>query len=155
MSSLEEEFYNSVTDSVSEYCEGRDISKGFLLTIPQRQIASCMPAALKAWKSRVSKEDIDVELYGDFGWDELDKNAEASLGPLTAHLVAKADELGSYELLKQCDNKYQRLEEMLKQFFHDSPDEKLIIFTYFRQTIFYLQERLQEAGIKPKILMGG
>jgi superfamily II DNA or RNA helicase len=155
MNSLEEEFYNSVTASVSEYCEGRDISKGFLLTTPQRQIASCMPAALQAWKNRVSEEDIDVELYGDFGWDELDKNAEASLGPLTAHLVTKADELGSYELLKQCDSKYQRLEEMLKRFFHDHPDEKLIIFTYFRQTIFYLQERLQEAGIKPKILMGG
>ncbi len=155
MSSLEEEFYNSVTDSVSEYCEGRDISKGFLLTTPQRQIASCMPAALRAWKNRVREEGIDVELYGDFGWEELDKNAEASLGPLTAHLVAKADELGSYELLKQCDSKYQRLEEILKQFFRDHPDEKLIIFTYFRQTIFYLEERLQEAGINPKILMGG
>ena len=155
MHSLEEEFYNSVTEAISEYCQGRDISRGFLLTTPQRQISSCMPAALRAWKNRLVEEDIDVELYDDLGWEELDMASRDDLGPLTAHLVAQADKLGSYELLKQCDSKYKRLEEMLKQFFYDHPDEKLIIFTYFRQTIYYLQERLQEAGIKPKILMGG
>jgi hypothetical protein len=111
-----------------------------------------MPAALKAWKSRVIYEDV---VYDDFGWEELDKASEEGLGPLMTHLVAQADELGSYELLKQCDSKYKRLEEILKQFFSDYPDEKIIIFTYFRQTIYYLQERLLEAGIKPKILMGG
>ncbi len=155
MHSLEAEFYNNVTQSISEYCEDRDISQGFLLTTPQRQISSCMPAALRSWKNRVIKKDIDEEIYDDFGWEEIDKSSQSDLGPLTAHLVAEADKLGSYELLKQCDSKYKRLENLLTAFFRDYPDEKLIIFTYFRQTIYYLEERLLEAGIKPKVLMGG
>jgi len=155
MHSLEEEFYNSVTQSVREYCEDRDISEGFLLTMPQRQVSSCMPAAIRAWKNKLIEEDIDVGLYDDFGWERLDKASQEGLGPLTAHLVTQADKLGSYEQLKQCDSKYKRLKETLEKFFHDDPDEKLIIFTYFRQTIYYLQERLQEDGIDSRILMGG
>ena len=154
MNSLEEQFYTSVTESISEYCSGRDISKGFLLTMPQRQIASCMPAALRAWQEKLSDEEISTEIYDDLGWEMMDKLEQSSLGPLTAHLVAEASRLGSYELLKRSDSKYARIEVMLKQFFREYPDEKIVIFTYFRQTIYYLQERLEEAGIKVKILMG-
>ena len=155
MNSLEEAFYENVTAAVAEYCRGKDASMGFLLTTPQRQIASCMPAAVKAWQDKMIKgDDLSAEVYGDFGLEEVEK-APVELGPLTTHLVSRVRSLGSYEALRRSDSKYQRLEEMLSQFFLDYPEEKIIIFTYFRQTIVYLQDRLAEAGIKAKALMGG
>lgn len=147
MSHPEKEFYSEVTKAIQEYCRDRDINKGFLLAMPQSQIASCMPAALRAWQHK----DLDLEEPPE----ESEKEAKTDLGPMVAHLAAKIDQLGSYEKLKKHDTKYQRLEDVLKKFFRDHPDEKLIIFAHFRQTIYYLQERLQEVGIPCVTLMGG
>ena len=147
MSDPEKEFYNQATKAIQEYCKDRDINKGFLLATPQSQIASCMPAAFKDWQHK----GFDLEK----SFEESDKEAKADLGPMVAHLAKITDQLGNYKQLKEHDSKYQRLEEVLKNFFRDHPDEKLIIFAHFRKTIDYLQERLQEVGIRCVTLMGG
>ena len=147
MSHPEKEFYNQATKAIREYCEGRDINKGFLLATPQSQITSCMPAALRTWQHK----GFDLEEL----LEEIDKEAKVDLGPMVAHLAERADQLGNYEQLKNHDNKYQRLEKVLRNFFRDHSDEKLIIFAHFRKTIYYLQERLQEVGIRCVTLMGG
>ena len=147
MSDPEKEFYNQATKAIWEYCKDRDINKGFLLATPQSQITSCMPAALRAWQHK----GFDLEELPE----EIDKEAKVDLGPMVAHLAERTDQLGNYEQLKTHDSKYQRLEEVLRNFFRNYPDEKLIIFAHFRKTIDYLQERLQEVDIRCVTLMGG
>ena len=147
MSDPEKEFYHQATRAIQEYCKDRDINKGFLLAVPQSQIISCMPAALRAWQHK----DFDLEEP----LEEIDKEAKVNLGPMVTHLAERTDQLGNYKQLKKHDSKYQRLEEVLRNFFRDHPDDKLIIFARFRKTIDYLQERLQEVGIRCVTLMGG
>lgn len=156
MHPVEEAFYESVTELIANYCKERDIGRGFLLTTPQRQIASCMPAALKAWASNLAgaMNSLEEEIYEDIGQDESFQES-TDVGPLKSLLIESSRGLGSYEQLKKVDTKYKNLEEILKQFFEHHQDEKVIIFSYFRQTIKYLEERLLESGISNKILMGG
>ena len=71
---LEYEFYQTVTDVVREYCERAAAHEGFLLVMPQRQMSSSMPAALRYWRER-QETDLDEELYEDIGVDDLPEDA--------------------------------------------------------------------------------
>jgi SNF2 family DNA or RNA helicase len=71
MSGVEANFYTQVTERVREFCEELEIGEGFMLTIPQRQMASCMAAACQGWIDKVGKGTNDemaetvYEIYGD------------------------------------------------------------------------------------------
>ncbi|WP_257645611.1 hypothetical protein [Ottowia beijingensis] len=56
MAPVEARFYTLVTDKVREFCENLEISEGFMLTIPQRQMASSMAAACAGWRSKLTGE---------------------------------------------------------------------------------------------------
>src|SRR5205823_1287040 len=57
MTPPERDFYNLVTDIVTSYCMKRDVNERFLLSTPQRQMSSCMPAALRLWQSHQVEVD--------------------------------------------------------------------------------------------------
>ena len=71
MTEREREFYLAVTELTREYASHRDISDGFLLATPQRQVCSCPAATARAWMSGDSSwiEDIadEFDLDDDFG----------------------------------------------------------------------------------------
>ncbi|MFC1850963.1 SNF2-related protein [candidate division CSSED10-310 bacterium] len=150
MAPQERRFYEKVTELVRKYSEYADSFEAFLLVMPQRQMSSSMAAALYAWQNKHSTY-VAEQLYEDFGSnEELD-----SLGPLTRELVENAFELGDFEELRAHDSKYKRLIEKLRDYFTNCPDEKVVLFAYFRPTLHYLKKRLGEDGIKTFMLMGG
>ena len=151
MTPLEREFYNKVTNLVREYCEKRMAHEGFLLVMPQRQMSSSMPAALQEWLKR-QPDDMEA-LYEDFGADEI--QTSDALGPLVGELVSRAQELGDYDELKKNDTKYATLSRMLKRYLAESPNEKIVLFAYFRPTLYYLNERLTAEGVDCITLTGG
>jgi superfamily II DNA or RNA helicase len=155
MHSLELDFYERVTATVADFCLGKDISRGFLLATPQRQISSCMPAAIRSWRNKLPLDDLEEDFFDEPDQEIEGQTSRPDLGPLTTHLALEADALGSFDLLKKCDTKYERLETLLKRLFRDRPDEKVLVFSYFRETIKYLSERLAEVGIQSSTLMGG
>src|SRR5690606_3509958 len=57
--------------------------------------------------------------------------------------------------LRAHDSKYEQLEVLLKEYARDYPQEKVIVFSYFRDTLGYLKERLESVGIPALIVMGG
>ena len=148
----ERDFYNSVTQLVRRYCRGRGVHEGFLLVMPQRQMCSSMPAAIRSWQER--QEDLGDQVYEDFG-DGSDNTDDNAVGPLVRELVSRADDLGDYETLRANDSKYRLLREGLDRFFHENPKGKLILFSYFRATLDYLRERLEEDGTPCLMLRGG
>lgn len=150
----ESEFYSNVTEVVRNYCsdasaDGRTALEGFLLVMPQRQMASSMPAALKGWQERAVANRQEV--YQEFG----DFDEEHGPGPLVRELLKHVEALGDLETLWKEDTKYQRLIDILSNYFHDHAGEKVILFSTFRGTLQYLQERLKLDGIANMILMGG
>jgi hypothetical protein len=61
------------------------------------------------------------------------------------------ERLLSYDF-EQNDSKYQQLRKMLRELV---PNEKVLIFAYYRPTLAYLQHRLMEDGITVTVIHGG
>lgn len=72
LTSAERMYYEQVTDAVAEMCEMQDVSTGFQLTIPQRQMVSSMVAACRGWKKKL-QASIEAARIDDFdeGVEEL------------------------------------------------------------------------------------
>lgn len=150
LSAPEAAFYERVTRLVREYCARENAHEGFLLVAPQRQMSSSMPAALRSWRKR--KALLEEQLYEDI----VARGAVVKKpGPLMQELFAKVEMLGDLDALWKNDSKYHRLRQRLRRYFAEHPTEKVVLFSYFRDTLTYLHERLQEEGIESIVLMGG
>jgi len=155
---LEEEgpewrFYRDVTETIRRYAWEVDISDGFLLAGPQRQVSSCMYAAAKAWQERYEAlEEQEEQLYEDFG-RETGYGIENA--PLIERLRKEVLPNIDVEALRRHDSKYEKFRNALLDYLRRSPSEKVIVFSFYRKTLSYLQERLEEEGVKARVLVGG
>jgi len=154
-------FYNSVTGAIRHYAEEHDISHGFLLATPQRQVSSCMYAAAKSWSERASHATADlygIMLYEDMGVD-VDAAGDAvladGLSPFLDYLIKQVSPAAYLQQLRENDSKFRKFREAIESHWQDHPEEKIVVFSYFRATLGYLQERLAELGIASQVLMGG
>lgn len=161
MNEVERAFYDAGTDAVRVYCEQYDLFEGFLLTIPQRQMCSSMPAALRSWlkKRDAFDDDIIIETAGGeidlAGSETKEISTKSASGPLIERLSSLALTVGSYEELKQHDSKYAELLTLLRNYWANHAGQKVILFSYYRETLTYLRERLKEDRIDAALLMGG
>lgn len=147
MSDEEAAFYAGVTGIVMEYASRGTGVPGFLLAMPQRQISSSMPAAFRHWKRRA--EIAAEEIYDDFGIEY-----DQPIGPLVSEIISKVVGLAKSLELERNDSKFRRFEQLVRKFLSDFPGEKVVVFSYFRETLFYLSERLEALGITNVVLSG-
>ncbi len=148
MTPPEQAFYTAVTDFVIDYALSRDVNERFILSTPQRQMSSSMAATLRAWRQR--RDNID-----EIRAAARDDDREVEVGPLTQAIMDRVDGFGSVEDLMSHDSKYERVQLMLEQFFDEHPDEKVVLFSTFRETLNYLGERLSSVGISNLVMHGG
>ncbi len=157
MSSVEAAFYEQVTERVREFCEELEIGEGFMLTIPQRQMSSCMAAACQGWTDKVGKGTNDemaetvYEIYGD----EEPPAERANLGTLLRELVSIARSVGNYQALFDNDTKYQSLVKNLRNYWSRYPGKKVVLFSFYRNTLYYLAKRLTSDGFDSVVVHGG
>ena len=145
MTTNEAEFYKRITETVIRYAQQHDAHERFLLATPQRQMSSSMAASLRAWTRR--RDNIDDTAVAAEAFEEM--------GPLTMEICQHAPQYGDLPQLIRHDSKYARVRDILQDFFNNYPQEKLIIFSTFRETLAYLYERLKSDGIKGIVLHGG
>lgn len=155
MTEAENEFYFSVTSEIRRYCERSDSPEGFIVTIPQRQMTSSMAAACRAWRKKFGGTIDDDFLSEAWGVDVEEDRPEQDNGPLIRELVSIAKEVGDYEYLKCNDSKFQILLSSLREYWASNPEQKVVLFSFYRETLHYLEERLFEEGISSICLMGG
>lgn len=91
----------------------------------------------------------EYEESGDEG--EIEDISESLKEFLLAHRPRNLNA----EELERSDSKLLRLVTVLKEYFADNPDEKVILFSSFRVTAKYLSERLEELGMPSLLLWGG
>ena len=157
MSLVEEAFYSQVTEKVREFCEELEISEGFMLTIPQRQMSSCMAAACQGWQDKLgdeSSEEVAETVYEIYG-DENLPTARPKLGTLLRELVAIARSVGNYQALYDNDTKYQSLVKSLTNYWKKFPGKKVVLFSFYRKTLHYLARRLKIDGYDSVVVHGG
>lgn len=162
MNQAERAFYEGVTEAVRTYCESADVSEGFLLTIPQRQMSSCMAAACRGWKRRLEEQaevaqETVAELEGDLVEQDMNPSAatQQRSGTLLSILSGIAQRCGDYPQLAAGDSKFTALLKNLKVYWRDNAGKKVVLFAFYRNTLYYLAERLADVGVRSVVLHGG
>ncbi len=145
----EADFYRAVTESVQNRVENFSGNKitAFALMMPQRQMASCIPAMVEHYQK--NSFEIDEEILEELGFDmeESQMSEPASSWLELEHLVAEWDE-------ETPDSKFDVLLDGLRVRFEREPNAKIIIFSYFKKTLAYLNRRLSKEGFAPALIHG-
>jgi superfamily II DNA or RNA helicase len=168
----EKHVYDYITHKIRLQARGQKGVSVFRLIARQRQMSSCMVAALSAWNDKgvlddflVTDDDDEELLYEIFG-HELEEN-DLNLGGIvhSSHPKSKNIECpfpeGKAEFnqfiedLKKTDTKYQELINFLTKRISANKEEKFVLFAFFRDTLTYLQKRLEDDGINTCLIMGG
>lgn len=158
MKEVEEAYYRIATHAVRVYAERNDTTHGFLLSQPQRQMASCFAASAAAWFHDAGDEPEAATDDADDG--EPDRPSR----PLIAHLrqflrdfLAESDmSVAELEtMLRSEDSKYELLRRKLRRYLEDNPEDKVVVFSTFRGTVGYLSDRLREDELDSLVLQGG
>ncbi|AFY66688.1 DISARM system SNF2-like helicase DrmD [Geitlerinema sp. PCC 7407] len=156
---IEKQIYNHISHQIRKLARDQTGIALFSLIVRQRQMASCMVAALREWKAKgilrqyvnTDNESLAENLWEDLGilFDE----EEASEYQYPFSEIDFSDE--DLEQLKTNDSKYQELIKLLRKELSRNPKEKFVLFAYFRGTLEYLRERLEEDRISSCIIHGG
>ena len=149
LSAVERDFYDQVTAYLKSKGDRENVFNNFSLITRQRQMASCMPAALENWRSSWDGEEASEDDSAIFS--DLDVKSGNSFSSLTM----PAFENINLSALISNDTKFQRVLQMLKMLIRDNPNEKIVIFSFFRGTVEYLYRQLVRAGIRCTAIMGG
>ncbi|WP_440072310.1 DEAD/DEAH box helicase [Streptosporangium sp. OZ121] len=124
----ERAYYDAVYAWALARASRKGVPPGFIMQMPLRQAASCIPASQEAMRAREAalfeKETDDPD--GDMG--ELDADDLKDL---------LSQEFGRV----QKDTKYDRLQEELLRL-RELGVRQMMIFSYFRRTLAYLADRL-------------
>jgi SNF2 family DNA or RNA helicase len=118
----------------------------FVLISRQRQLASCIPAALAAWRE---SGHLDELLWEDLGAELGERERDA--GPPE---VGFGDLMSGHDF-EAGDTKYRAFSEAIRQHLRDHPAEKIVVFAFFRGTLTYLKRRLEADRIRSTVIYGG
>ena len=158
-SSLEQSIYMAISQQIRKLSANQQGIGFFSLVLRQRQMASCLVAALRAWKQqnilhRFIEDDSDIfvnDLWENFGIEideqELD---ECEFIPVNTSSFSDAD----IKQLEKEDSKYNKLIKLLKKELSKNPNEKFVLFSYFKGTLNYLSDRMTKDGISTCLMHG-
>lgn len=153
MSPLERELYQAITEGTREYALANGIEHGFLLSTPQRMVASSPAALLRTWRDDGLDVDAVAAVLDEIDEDE-EKLAESTSG-LKRWLASRTLPKFGFANLSRNDSKFAELSRAFKRFLAEDKDAKAILFTTFRGTARYLVERLSAENVEAGLLMGG
>ena len=164
-SEVEKQIYEQVTQTIREKAQGQQGVAIFSLIMRQRQMASCMVAALESWKrqDRLSEffdplqfDNVEID-DTEFFWEDFGKcfpdNGE--MQRVESDLSFSFNYDSYIEQLKKNDTKYHELIKILKYRLEQNAKEKFVLFAYFKPTLRYLKERLEQDGINTCLIQGG
>lgn len=153
MSPVEQELYQAITEGTREYAQTNGIEHGFLLSTPQRMVASSPAALLRTWCD--DAQDVDALAAAMDETDEDEERLREASNGLKRWLASRVlRDFDPGELNRQ-DSKFSEFVRALKRFLAEDREAKAIVFTTFRGTARYLVDRLSAENVEAGLLMGG
>ncbi len=151
LNAYEKGIYEKTSDALRELSCQVDKFGAFQIIARQRQMASCLYAAFESWMNKVefSKDDEeiceteDVEGYSEVAVKHLDLSKIIS------------DTNVNLEQLEKNDSKYNEVLKCIRNQFEEYPNSKIVLFSFYRNTISYLERRFRDDGINCISMMGG
>ena len=156
LTDYEHYLYNCVTKSLEAASKNASSFCKFKIIARQRQMASCMPAALTDWKSKTNdgiSDNIEEQLLDDLGLFSEEEDVEEN----EAFDVAKSISHINIDIKKliEFDSKYLEVKKAILKKLKDNKNSKIIIFSFYRGTIKYLARRFAIDNISYISMMGG
>lgn len=157
MSEAERTVYDDITNAIRAYCYKNEIAHGFMISQPQRQLASTVSAALRHWLDLGDKQPLLDEEEAEELEDRVGEEGLSSTPPsgFKAQLLHAASSVSNIKTLEANDSKYRELVTALKKYWEANPEKKVVLFSYFKKTLQLLANRLEGDGIRNRVLYGG
>lgn len=133
----EQEYYNAVIDLVTFL--NPETPQGFITIMPERMASSSMIASLESFKEMKKSGKLfikDIDELEDY-YQDIDIKKEA-MKYLDAIIIKG-------ELIGIEDSKYLKFEEILKDL-KSQKIKQMIVFSFFKKTLNYLEMKLQNMG---------
>lgn len=146
----ERKYYDAVTGAVQNYCEHSDLLVGFILTFSQQMMSSSLPASLRYWKNiQISGNLADFQDVVDkesceSDDDDMAQQADSILSALrdtASHFLQTEGEL-------EGDSKFDELIQVIHNQLEVEGSKKVLVFSFYKATLRYLEERLTKCGIR-------
>jgi len=153
MTDAERGFYDAVVDFVrATYLrEGKYSALLFGLMMPQRQLASCIPAMVEYYEGEIGPAGgLDAE---ESDTEEEDWNPTAAADPESRRQHLRQI-IQSWYRKGQPDSKFKVLQQCLEELQDTQPGEPIVIFSYFKKTLEYLSRRLGGLGYSNTVISG-
>jgi superfamily II DNA or RNA helicase len=143
-------FYDAVTVAVQDRVASLSNNPlaGFAVMMPQRMMASSIPAMVEHYRGDAEWDDEAFEAIRGFGENFENDSKSSGLWLAIEQIIAGWD-------MNVPDSKFEVLVKALENRLHNEPDVKIIIFSFFKKTLAYLQKRLALRGFKPLVIHGG
>ena len=145
ITSTEKEFYLAVIEFVQFIHP--NCPQGFISIMPERMASSSMLASFESFK-KMKKEGklfiTDIDDLDDND-DEVDISAEAA--NYLDRIIEKGEQIGKF------DTKFIKFKEIVDSV-HGEGIKQIIVFSFFKYTLNYLQTKLTELNYKVGIIHG-
>ena len=148
----EQAFYDALIDYLKqrEGARAGNLAPSFAVITRERIAASCLRAARDVLDALLNEDapGIDDDALGYEGEDSAIRDDDPSFparpsGPDPAAEAVRA----AADALPDSDAKMDELIELIDRLLAARPDRKMLVFTTFRGTLAYLQERLEREAI--------
>ena len=121
--------------------------------MPQRQVASCIPAVVERYERdlRLEVGGLESEL-SDLQAEDWENGFDAADPPSAD--VDLRQVIGRWKAAGSRDTKFSELLNTFRLLDESEPDRKVLIFAYFKPTLYYLSARLTDAGYTNLVISG-
>jgi len=144
LSPLERSLYEQVKRTLRARALQSQSAQTLTIVGRLRQLGSSIPAAISGWRHK--------QVFSELLWEDLGVVEEESESDNEAVLPASAADQAALEAI---DSKYKAFIRFLKDRLSGQGDEKIVVFSFYRETIRYLERRLQADGVSCSVIMGG
>lgn len=153
-SDLEKRFYRAVTNFVRAESASRTnlpLIQQWMLNTPQRRMASSIPAMVEFYRLKVGVGSW--ELSEDEGFWEDDSFVPQGEQSLEGTRKKLQDVISQWRD-DSVDTKYQNFLEIIKSSRTQRGKAKVLVFAFFKDTLYYLANQLMKDGIRASVISG-
>ncbi len=136
-------FYNEVVEFVKLLFKYKNpqIPAGFITIMPERMASSCMLASIESFEIMRKTRKFYVGDIDDKDNELIDVDLEEYFLERLDILIEKGKSIG------QQDSKYIVFEKMVNDLISQNVN-KMIVFSFFKKTLSYLEEKLLQKGLR-------
>jgi superfamily II DNA/RNA helicase len=150
----EMDFYNAVTAFAAE--QFRSLSQtqqgiSFAVIMPQRQVASCIQATKATFAESIKKKRLKGPCADDGDVIDPDADVDSSTDLGTRQLKSLEALLRAAEKIGDKDTKFEMFLKALTELDHDDPHAKILVFSFFKNTLNYLLRKLEACGYAGRV----